>query len=150
VVLRNDVIAMRGADGSHLPRRFSWPDGHWNWPMSMPYRQAVQCGDYVFVTGQVSMDETARVLDPGDLTAQTLRTIDNIDRVLAELGLGLEHVVSSTAFYVSDGSDRDFREIVEVWGERLGGDRGRASTFVPVPALVFEDMLIEIDALAII
>lgn len=53
VMLKNDVIAMRGVDGTRIPRTHVWPDGHWDWTVHMPYRHGVRCGDLVFLGGQV-------------------------------------------------------------------------------------------------
>jgi len=47
----NAVIAMRGLDAARLPRRTAWPSGHWDWPVHLPYRHGLICGDLVFLGG---------------------------------------------------------------------------------------------------
>ena len=84
----NDVIAMRGLDGARLPRRTAWPSGHWDWPVHLPYRHGLVCGDLAFLGGQVSLTPEAEVIAPGDMVAQTTHAMNYIGRVLGELGLG--------------------------------------------------------------
>lgn len=148
-MVKNDVIAMRAPDGSRLPRRAVWPSGHWDWPVHLPYRHGLQCGDLVFLGGQVSLRPDGGVIDPGDMAAQTHTAMANIARVLAELALTFDHVVKINTFYVGGASVRDLRRNAEI---RAGCFRepGPASTGVPMPYLAYEDMVIEIDVVAML
>ena len=100
MMLRYDVIAMRGEDGARLPRAASWPTGHWDWPVHLPYRHGLRVGDLVFLGGQVSLTPKGEVIDPGNMKAQTETAMTNIEKVLAEFGLGMEQVVKINTFYV--------------------------------------------------
>lgn len=148
VMVRNDVIAMRGADGGRLPRRHAWPTDHWDWPVHLPYRHGVACGDLVFLGGQVSLAPDAQVIDPGDMAAQTRRAMDNIGRVLAELGLGFENVVKLNTFYAGGAGLEALEENASVRAPYFAQRPGPTSTGVPVPYLAYQDMLIEIDLVA--
>ena len=148
VMVRNDVIAMRGGGGARLPRAHAWPTDHWDWPVHLPYRHGVRCGDLVFLGGQVSLDSDARVLEPGDMAAQTKRSMDYIGRVLADLGLGFEHIVKVNAFYAGGVGEARLKENAEVRFSFLQHDPGPVSTGVPVPYLAYKDMAIEIDLVA--
>ena len=134
--------------GARLPRSHVWPTGHWDWPVHLPYRHGLRCGDLVFLGGQVSPGPDSAVIDPGDMGAQTHRAMGYIERVLGELGLGLETLLKVNAFYVGGASPAELHRNLAV---RAGYYRapGPVSTGVPVPYLAYEDMLIEIDIVAI-
>lgn len=146
----NDVIAMRGRDGERLPRRHAWPSGHWDWPVHLPYRHGVRCGDLVFLGGQVALTPEAEVISPGDMTAQTTHAMYYIGRVLKELGLDYENVVKVNAFYAGDVGEDELKRNAEVRFSFFRHDPGPASTGVPVPYLAYEDMVIEIDLIAMV
>ena len=150
VMLRNDVIAMRGVDGARMARSHVWPTGHWDWPAHLPYRHGLRCGDLVFLGGQVSLAPDGAVLDPGDMVAQTATAMDFIGKVLDELGLGFEHVVKINTFYNGSAGVEDLRRNAEVRFSRFTSEPGPASTGVPVPYLAYEDMMIEIDIIAMV
>ena len=149
VMVRKDVIAMRGTDGRRLHREPVWPTGHWDWPVHLPYRHGLRVGDLVFIGGQVSLAPDSAVIDPGDIEAQTHTAMKNIQCVLAEFGLDFEHLVKVNTFYVGTEGEKDLLRNAAI---RAGyyRDPGPASTGIPFPYLAYEDMLIEIDAVAMI
>ncbi len=149
LMVRSDVIAMRGADGARLPRQGVWPSGHWDWPVHLPYRHGLKVGDLVFLGGQVSLTPEGATIDPGDIEAQTHRAMQNIEKVLAEFGLGLEHLVKINTFYAGAKGEKDLLKNASI---RAGyyRDPGPVSTGIPFPYLAYEDMLIEIDAVAMV
>jgi 2-iminobutanoate/2-iminopropanoate deaminase len=61
-----------------------------------PYPSATRFGAFVFVSGQVSYDDVAEIVAPGDPYLQTLQALARVDRVLAERGGGLRDVVLAT------------------------------------------------------
>ncbi len=149
LMVRADVFAMRGLDGARLHRKGVWPTGHWDWPVHLPYRHGLQVGDMIFLGGQVSLTADAAVIDPGNMAAQTHTAMQNIDKVLAELGLGPEHIVRVNTFYAGATGAELFHENVAI---RSGYYREPwpVSTGVPVPYLAYEDMVIEIDVIAMV
>ncbi len=150
IMLRNDVIAMRGLDGGRLPRRHAWPTDHWDWPTHLPYKHGVQCGDLVFLGGQVSLNKAGEVVDPGDMVAQTRTAMDFAGDVLGEFDLGFDNVVKVNAFYVGSVGPDVLAENGLVRFSYFTGTPGPASTGVPVPYLAYEDMMIEIDMIAMV
>ena len=63
-----------------------------------PYSQAIDCGDFVFLSGQIPLvPETGLVAD-GGLEAQAHQMFANIQAVLAEAGMSLSNVVKTTVF----------------------------------------------------
>jgi enamine deaminase RidA (YjgF/YER057c/UK114 family) len=136
VVTSIELWAMRGEDGAPLPREHFWPEGHWDWPIHLPWKHGYRCGGLAFVGGQVSLRGFGEVVDPGRLEVQTQTAMENIDRVLHGFGLGLEDAVKLTAFY----EDR---------GQLLALDAGNAAaTVVALPYLAYREMVVEIEAIA--
>ena len=113
LMTKNDVIAMRGVDGSRLPRTHVWPDGHWDWTVHLPYRHGLRCGDLAFLGGQVPLAPNADVLAPGDMVAQTKISMNYVGRVLGELGLGFGHVVKVNSFYAGGVGEEVLRPNAE-------------------------------------
>ncbi|MBI4010746.1 MAG: reactive intermediate/imine deaminase [Candidatus Rokubacteria bacterium] len=64
----------------------------------LPYSQAVRCGDFVFVAGQVAIDPATGQVVEGGVKAQTRRVLDNVQAILGAAGTSLEHAVETTCF----------------------------------------------------
>lgn len=111
-----------------------------------PYSHAVEADGWVQLTGQVPTDpaDDATPL-PDGIEAQTRRVMDNLVLVLAELGLGLEHVVSARVF-ITD-LERDYAAMNEAYAAYFPADRRPARTCVGVTALA-RGALVEIDMVA--
>lgn len=63
-----------------------------------PYSQAVEAGDFVFISGVVPIDTQKGLFIKDDIQAATTLVFDNIKRVLAEAGTSLEKAVKVTIF----------------------------------------------------
>ena len=61
-----------------------------------PYSQAVEAGGLLFVSGQLGLDPATGKFVDGGVAEQTRQALDNIGAILAEAGLGFEHVVKMT------------------------------------------------------
>ncbi|MDA1129152.1 MAG: RidA family protein [Chloroflexi bacterium] len=107
---------------------------------------AVPAGKMIFVSGQVARDLDGSVAGVGDITIQTRKVLQNMQAVLAESGATLEDVVKVTVFVTN--LEQHFAAIHRVRGEFFKSDYP-ASTMVEVRSLVHEDMLIEIEAIAV-
>jgi len=149
LMVRYDVIAMRGLGGERLHREGCWPTGHWDWPVHLPYRHGVKVGDMVFLGGQVSLTPQGAVIDPGKIEAQTHTAMQNIQKVLGEFDLDLEHLVKVNTFYVGTKGEED---LVKNAAIRAGyyRDPGPVSTGIPFSYLAYKEMLIEIDCIAMV
>ena len=112
-----------------------------------PYSHAVEAGGFVFVTGQLATDPDDDSLPvPEGIEAQTAKVMDNLQRVLHGLGLGLEHVVSVRIFLTE--FRRDYAAMNTLYASYFPADRRPARTTVGVTALA-RDGLIEIDLVAV-
>lgn len=143
------AMAVDDHSGRRQLRRYSWPDGHWNWTTPLPYKHGNQCGKLIHLGGQVSLDSTARVLDPNDMVAQTRRAMANIEKVLTDLNATLDDVVKVTAFYVGGASAEDLHQNLLIRSDSFASP-GPATSGIPMPSLVYENMLIEIEVIAVL
>ena len=106
----------------------------------------VPAGKMVFVSGQVARDLDGSVAGVGDITTQTRKVLQNMQSVLVESGATMDDVVKVTVFVTN--LEQHFAAIHKVRGEFFKSDYP-ASTMVEVKSLVHEDMLIEIEAIAV-
>jgi len=101
----------------------------------------------VFVSGQVSADETGAIVGRGDPAAQAERAYENLRRALEGAGAKPEHVVKWNAYLVGE---HDWRQVLRVARERQFPGVRPASTAVRVAALIDPAWLIEVEAYAVI
>ena len=106
----------------------------------------VPAGRMVFVSGQVARDPDGSVVGVGDVALQTRKVLQNMQAVLAESGATMDDVVKVTVFVTN--LQQHFAAIHKVRAEFFKSDYP-ASTMVEVKSLVHEDMLIEIEAIAV-
>ena len=147
LMARMELIAMRGVGGERLAREHCWPEGHWDWPIHLPYKHGLKCGTMIFVGGQVSLTPEAEVIDPGDMVAQTKTSMDNIAKVLALFGAALDDIVKVGAFYSAGCGAEALHENLRIRSGSFA-EPGPTSTGIPLPYLAFEDMVVEIEVIA--
>ena len=107
----------------------------------LPFVPAVRAGDFVFVSGQVAMDDGGEIIN-GGIVAQTHKTIDNIVAVLQSAGCGLEDVVKVNVWL---DDPRDFWSFNRVYAEYFTDAPPARST---VASAIMVDAKIEIDVVA--
>jgi 2-iminobutanoate/2-iminopropanoate deaminase len=108
-----------------------------------PYSQAVRCGDWLFVSGQIPIDPSSGQMVAADVETQTLRVLDNLEAILAAAGCSFSHVVRTTIYLVDLGH---FAVVNEIYGRRIGKPAPARST-IQVAGLP-RGALVEIDAIA--
>jgi enamine deaminase RidA (YjgF/YER057c/UK114 family) len=107
----------------------------------------VVAGRPVYISGQVALDSTGSLIGPGDLRAQARQVFDNLRAALQAVGASFDQVVKLN-YYVVDATRMPV--VREVRDEYLDPERPPASTAVEVRRLVRDDLLIEVEAVAVI
>jgi len=112
------------------------------------YSEAVQVkgNDLLFISGITARDPKGDIVGKGNMKRQTEQVLENMKRILDSVGATFDNIVKVTVF-VTDLSH--FKEIHEVRAKYFKKDYP-ASTLVQVSRLVHEDMLIEIEAIAVL
>ena len=116
------------------------------WEPLVGYSRGVRVGPFVYISGTTATDAQGEIVGRDDIQAQAMQCLENVKSALERLGAKLEHVVR-TRMYVTD--------IVQ-W-EEVGRAHGQffgkicpATSMVEVSALVMPEIMVEIEAEAII
>jgi reactive intermediate/imine deaminase len=106
----------------------------------------VNSGRTIYIAGQVAFDKSGNVVGKGDFEAQTKQVFENLKLALASVGATFDNVVKVNT-YVTDMSQvqtlRDIRA-------KYYGKNAPASTLVQIGKLAREELMIEIEAIAVV
>lgn len=108
-----------------------------------PYSQGIKVGNFLFLSGQISIDPKTNQMESGSIEEQTKQVLENLDAVLKAQGMSMENVVNTTVF-LKDLSD--FGKMNAVYGAYFKVKPPTRAT-VQVVRLP-RDALVEISAIA--
>ena len=110
------------------------------------FTHVVRAGRLVFVSGCVASDENGKTVGGADVIAQARQVHENIKRCLAAAGATFADVCKVTVFLKNIAD----REKVNVARKEYLGPQRPASTLVEISRLVRDDLLVEIEAVAVL
>lgn len=114
----------------------------------VPYAYAARAaqGSLIFTAGACPLDESGRVVSPGDIPAQTRQALANLKEALHAAGAELTDVLKTTVFVAA----REQADLVAAWREveAAFGAHDAPSTLLGVTVLGYRDQLVEIEAVA--
>ncbi len=116
------------------------------WEPIIGYSRAVKVGQQIFVSGTTGTGSDGQLVGKGDPEAQTLQALSNLEQALKRAGAELSHVVRTRLFVTQIDQ---WEKIARAHGQYFGTIRP-ATTLVEVQRLIDPDMLVEIEADAIL
>jgi len=121
-------------------------DSDTKWEPQVGYSRAVKVGNTIYVSGTSATDENGDVVGPREPYTQTAQVIRNLREALQGLGADLQDVVRTRIYVVNIA---DWPEVGRAHAEAFG-DIKPATTMVEVKRLVDPEMLVEIEADALL
>ena len=83
-----------------------------------PYSQGIQCGSFIFLSGQIAINPTTNELVEGDIVVESTQVMENIKKLLQEANCTFDNVVKTSIFLSDMGY---FAQVNEVYGSYFSG-----------------------------
>jgi reactive intermediate/imine deaminase len=106
----------------------------------------IHSGRTIYIAGQVALDKAGNLVGNGDFAAQTTQVFENLKLALAAVGATFDNVVKVNTYVTDMSQIQTLREL----RAKYYGKNAPASTLVQVVKLAREELMVEIEAIAVL